>query len=166
MREDGANRLLDVAFAHPIKLFVNALGPPPASVVERCRAKGIAIGALTGTKEHALKNIAAGVEILVVSGTEAGGHCGEISTMVVVPEVLDAIKDHAGVEVLAAGGIATGPTDGGRDGDGCGGGLDWLRLADDDRGRRPLRRSRRRCSPLPRATPFARAAARASRRVN
>ena len=108
MREDGAQKLLDVAFGHPIKLFVNALGPPPQSVVDRCRTRGIAIGALTGAKEHALKNIAAGVEILVVSGTEAGGHCGEISTMVIVPEVLDAIKDHPGVEVLAAGGIATG----------------------------------------------------------
>jgi len=108
LREDGAQKLLDVAFAHPIKLFVNALGPPPRAIVERCRAQGIAVGALTGAKEHALKNIAAGADILVVSGTEAGGHCGEISTMVVVPEVLDAIKDHPEVSVLAAGGIATG----------------------------------------------------------
>jgi NAD(P)H-dependent flavin oxidoreductase YrpB (nitropropane dioxygenase family) len=108
MKEDGAQRLLDVAFAHPIKLFVNALGPPPKSVVDRCRAKGISIGALTGAREHAMKNIAAGADILVVSGTEAGGHCGEISTMVVVPDVIDAIQDHPDVHVLAAGGIATG----------------------------------------------------------
>jgi NAD(P)H-dependent flavin oxidoreductase YrpB (nitropropane dioxygenase family) len=108
MKEDGAQRLLDVAFAHPIKLFVNALGPPPKSVVDRCRTNGIAVGALTGAREHAMKNIAAGVDILVVSGTEAGGHCGEISTMVVVPDVIDAIQDHPDVHVLAAGGIATG----------------------------------------------------------
>jgi NAD(P)H-dependent flavin oxidoreductase YrpB (nitropropane dioxygenase family) len=108
MREYGAQRLLDVAFAHPIKLFVNALGPPPKSVVDRCRAQGIAVGALTGSRQHALKNVEAGVEILVASGTEAGGHCGEISTLVVVPEVLDAIKDYPEVQVLAAGGIATG----------------------------------------------------------
>ncbi len=108
LREDGAQRLLDVAFSHPISLFVNALGVPPKSVMERCRAKGIAVGALTGAKEHALKHAAAGVDILVVSGTEAGGHCGEVSTMVLVPEVLDAIKDYPGIEVLAAGGIATG----------------------------------------------------------
>ncbi|MDX2156534.1 MAG: nitronate monooxygenase [Hyphomicrobiaceae bacterium] len=108
MREGGAQKLLDVAFGHPIKLFVNALGPPPKSVVDRCRAQGIAVGALTGAREHAMKNVAAGVDILVVSGTEAGGHCGEISTMVVVPDVLDAIKDHPDVHVLAAGGIATG----------------------------------------------------------
>lgn len=108
MREGGAQKLLDVAFAHPIRMFVNALGVPPKSVMDRCRAKGIAVGALTGAREHALKHAAAGVDVLVVSGTEAGGHCGEVSTMVLVPEVLDAIRDYPGIQVLAAGGIATG----------------------------------------------------------
>lgn len=108
MREAGAAELLDVAFEHPIKLFVNALGVPPPAIVERCRAQGIAVGALTGAREHALKHAEAGVDILVVSGTEAGGHCGEVSTMVVVPDVLDAIQDYPEMDVLAAGGIATG----------------------------------------------------------
>ena len=108
MREAGADALLDVACSHPISLFVNALGVPPAAVIERCRAQGIAIGALTGAKEHALKHAQVGVDILVTSGTEAGGHCGEISTMVLIPEVLEAIADYDDVHVLAAGGIATG----------------------------------------------------------
>ena len=108
MREAGASDLLDVAFEHPISLFVNALGVPPQSVIERCRDRDIAVGALTGAREHALKHAAAGVDILVVSGTEAGGHCGEISTMVVVPDVIDAVKDYDDIHVLAAGGIATG----------------------------------------------------------
>ncbi len=108
MREEGAARLLDVAFAHPIKLFVSALGVPPPAIIQRAKAKGIAVGALTGAKEHALKHAAAGVDILVVSGTEAGGHCGEVSTMVLVPEVLEAVRDYLDVQVLAAGGIATG----------------------------------------------------------
>ena len=108
MREAGAGDLLDVAFEHPISLFVNALGVPPQSVIERCRDRDIAVGALTGAREHALKHAAAGVDILVVSGTEAGGHCGEISTMVVVPDVIDAVKDYDDIHVLAAGGIATG----------------------------------------------------------
>ena len=51
---------------------------------------------------------AAGVDILVVQGTEAGGHCGEVSTMVLVPEVIKAIKPIRDVPVLAAGGIMTG----------------------------------------------------------
>lgn len=108
MREAGAGELLDVAFNHPIKLFVNALGVPPAAIIERCHANDIAVGALTGAREHALKHAEAGVDLLVVSGTEAGGHCGEVSTMVVVPDVLDAIQDYPEMDVLAAGGIATG----------------------------------------------------------
>jgi NAD(P)H-dependent flavin oxidoreductase YrpB (nitropropane dioxygenase family) len=108
MREGGAAELLDVAFAHPISLFVNALGVPPPAIIERCRSKGVLVGALTGAREHAVKHAAAGVDILVVSGTEAGGHCGEISTMVVVPDVIEAVKDYPDVHVLAAGGIATG----------------------------------------------------------
>ena len=108
MREAGANQLLEVAFRHPITLFVNALGVPPRSVIEKCRDKNILVGALTGAREHAVKHAAAGVDILVVSGTEAGGHCGEISTMVVVPDVIDSVKANQDIFVLAAGGIATG----------------------------------------------------------
>ena len=108
MREAGAQKILDVAFAHPIKLIVNALGVPPSSMIERARANGALVGALTGAKEHAVKHAEAGVDILVVSGTEAGGHCGEVSTMVLVPEVLCTMEAYPDVEILAAGGIATG----------------------------------------------------------
>ena len=108
MREAGANQLLEVAFRHPITLFVNALGVPPKSVIKRCQDKNILVGALTGAREQAVKHAAAGVDILVVSGTEAGGHCGEISTMVVVPDVIEAVKSNEDIFVLAAGGIATG----------------------------------------------------------
>ena len=108
LREAGANKLLDVAFGHPIKLFVNALGVPPPAIMKRARDKGILVGALTGAKEHAVKHAKAGVDILVVSGTEAGGHCGEVSTLVLVPEVLQAVEGYENIDVLAAGGIATG----------------------------------------------------------
>ena len=109
MRESGASAQLEVALNHPIKAVVNALGAPPAFMVEAARAKGIAVGALTGSREHAMKNVEAGVDFLVVSGTEAGGHCGEISTMVVVPEVIETLQQHdMDVPVLAAGGIVTG----------------------------------------------------------
>jgi NAD(P)H-dependent flavin oxidoreductase YrpB (nitropropane dioxygenase family) len=108
MREAGAMKLIDVAFKHPINLFVNALGVPPKSIMERARARGILVGALTGAREHAIKHAEAGVDILVAAGGEAGGHCGEISTMVLVPEVLQAIEPYKNIDVLAAGGIATG----------------------------------------------------------
>ncbi len=109
LRESGASAQLDVALQHPIRAVVNALGAPPAFMVEKARAKGIAVGALTGSREHALKNVEAGVDFLVVSGTEAGGHCGEISTLVVVPEVIETLRQNGhDVPVLAAGGIVTG----------------------------------------------------------
>ncbi len=108
MREAGAMKLIDVAFKHPIKLFVNALGVPPKSIMERAWAKGIMVGALTGAKEHAIKHAEAGVDILVAAGGEAGGHCGEVATIVLIPEVLQAIEPYKDIYVLAAGGIATG----------------------------------------------------------
>jgi NAD(P)H-dependent flavin oxidoreductase YrpB (nitropropane dioxygenase family) len=108
LREKGATAQMDVAFNHPIKMIVNALGVPPASMFERAREAGILVGALTGAKEHAIKHAEAGVDVLVVSGTEAGGHCGEVSTLVLVPEVVEAVSDHPNVSVLAAGGIVTG----------------------------------------------------------
>ena len=107
-RAAGAEGVMDVAFAHPISMIVNALGVPPAYMLEQAHAKGIAVGALTGAKEHAIKHAEAGVDVLVVSGTEAGGHCGEISTMVLIPEVVRAMEAYPGVQILAAGGIATG----------------------------------------------------------
>ena len=108
LRVAGAVEIMNVAFRHPIKLIVNALGVPPEAMFSRARANGAYVGALTGAKEHAVKHAEAGVDILVVAGTEAGGHCGEVSTLVLVPEVLDAIASYPDMEVLAAGGIATG----------------------------------------------------------
>lgn len=108
MRVSGASEVMDVAFQHPIKMIVNALGVPPEAMFERARAHGALVGALTGAKEHAVKHAEAGVDVLVVAGTEAGGHCGEVSTMVLVPEVLETIAGYDDMYVLAAGGIATG----------------------------------------------------------
>ncbi len=108
LRVSGASEVMDTAFRHPIKLIVNALGVPPEAMFSRARANGALVGALTGAKEHAVKHAEAGVDILVVAGTEAGGHCGEVSTMVLVPEVLDTIASYPDMFALAAGGIATG----------------------------------------------------------
>ncbi|HET9896061.1 MAG TPA: nitronate monooxygenase family protein [Streptosporangiaceae bacterium] len=106
--DEVGERLLDVAFGHPIKLIASALGTPPPYMIQRARAAGVPIAALVGAREHAIKQVDAGVDILVAAGTEAGGHCGEVTTMVLVPEVIDAIKPIRRVPVLAAGGIVTG----------------------------------------------------------
>ncbi|MBL6457673.1 nitronate monooxygenase [Belnapia sp. T6] len=104
-QRETAERLMDVAFGHPIRLIANALGVPPASMMERARAAGIPCAALVGARDHALRQVEAGVDILVAQGGEAGGHCGEVSTMVLVPEVL---RVAGNTPVLAAGGIMTG----------------------------------------------------------
>ena len=109
IREQGAQSLLDIALSHPIALIANALGTPPAYMLERSKAARVPVAALVGSSKHALAQVQAGVDILIAAGTEAGGHCGEIGTMVLVPDVIRAIRQ-AGFDtpVLAAGGIVTG----------------------------------------------------------
>jgi NAD(P)H-dependent flavin oxidoreductase YrpB (nitropropane dioxygenase family) len=108
LQQGGAEDLLDVAFAHPIGLIANALGVPPPVMLERGRQHGVPVAALVGAREHAVQQVRAGVDILIAAGTEAGGHCGEVSTLVLVPEVIEAVRPLADVPVLAAGGIVTG----------------------------------------------------------
>jgi len=105
---DRAMEVLEAAFEFPIRLIANALGVPPPAMLEMGRKHGVPVAALVGAKEHAIRQVNAGVDILVVQGTEAGGHCGEVSTLVLVPEVIKAIKPIRSVPVLAAGGIMTG----------------------------------------------------------
>ena len=105
---EQAMRTMEAAFEHPIKMIANALGVPPPAMIEMGKRHGVPVAALVGAKEHAIRQVNAGVDILVVQGTEAGGHCGEVTTMVLVPEVLQAIKKIRDVPVLAAGGIMNG----------------------------------------------------------
>jgi NAD(P)H-dependent flavin oxidoreductase YrpB (nitropropane dioxygenase family) len=97
--------VIELLFRHPIRLIASALGPPPEWMIEMGRAHGVKVAALAGTVEHARRHAEAGVDIVVAQGYEAGGHTGEISTMVLVPEVVDAV---APLPVLAAGGIGNG----------------------------------------------------------
>jgi enoyl-CoA hydratase/carnithine racemase/NAD(P)H-dependent flavin oxidoreductase YrpB (nitropropane dioxygenase family) len=104
MTPEGARHLMAIAVEHPaVKMVVSALGAPPADVVEQLRSRDVVIGALCGRARHAERHIAAGVEVVIAQGTEAGGHTGDIATMVLVPEVVQAVGDRA--TVLAAGGI-------------------------------------------------------------
>jgi NAD(P)H-dependent flavin oxidoreductase YrpB (nitropropane dioxygenase family) len=97
---------VDVALSHPIRLIANALGSPPDDVIERAHERGVPVAALAGKAEHARRHVDNGVDIVVAQGYEAGGHTGEIATMVLVPEIVDAVGDRA--PVLAAGGIGSG----------------------------------------------------------
>jgi NAD(P)H-dependent flavin oxidoreductase YrpB (nitropropane dioxygenase family) len=101
-----ARQHVEVALAHPARLIANALGPPPPDVIAAAHDKGMLVAALAGKAAHARAQVASGVDIVVGQGHEAGGHTGEIGTMVLVPEIVDAVGDN--VPVLAAGGIGSG----------------------------------------------------------
>jgi NAD(P)H-dependent flavin oxidoreductase YrpB (nitropropane dioxygenase family) len=102
---DGAGSLLDVAFSHRISLIASALGTPPPDLTARGKAAGVVVAALVGAPKHAERQLAAGVDLLIAQGTEAGGHTGTIATMVLTPEI---VALAGGRPVLAAGGIASG----------------------------------------------------------
>jgi NAD(P)H-dependent flavin oxidoreductase YrpB (nitropropane dioxygenase family) len=97
--------VIEIVFQHNISLIASALGPPPPWMIEMSRERGVKVAALAGTVEHARRHVEAGVDIVVAQGYEAGGHTGQVSTMVLVPEVVDAV---APIPVLAAGGIGSG----------------------------------------------------------
>jgi NAD(P)H-dependent flavin oxidoreductase YrpB (nitropropane dioxygenase family) len=100
-----ADAQLDIALAHGAALVVNALGPPPQHMIERAKEEGRLVGALAGKAQHAERHVNAGVDVIIAQGAEAGGHTGEIGSMVLIPEIVDAV---APVPVLGAGGIGRG----------------------------------------------------------
>ncbi|HVA43839.1 MAG TPA: nitronate monooxygenase family protein [Acidimicrobiales bacterium] len=102
---DLARELVEVGLGHPIKLLANALGSPPKDVIQLAHDHGVKVAALSGKVQHAERHVANGVDIVVAQGSEAGGHTGEIGTMVLVADVVDAVSP---TPVLAAGGIGCG----------------------------------------------------------
>ena len=105
MSAESQDPNLDIALAHGASLIVNALGPPPQHMIERCNEVGAKTGALAGKAQHAERHVNAGVDFIIAQGSEAGGHTGEIGTMVLIPEIVDAVGD---TPVLGAGGIGRG----------------------------------------------------------
>jgi NAD(P)H-dependent flavin oxidoreductase YrpB (nitropropane dioxygenase family) len=97
--------LTDIALAHPISLLASALGPPNPETIQRAHDQGVQVASLVGRVQQAERSVASGVDIIIAQGYEAGGHTGEVASMVLVPDVVDAISPKP---VLAAGGIGTG----------------------------------------------------------
>ncbi len=105
VHEKGRQQV-DVALGHDIKLLANALGSPPDDVVNLAHEHGVKVAALCGTVPQAERHVARGVDVVVAQGTEAGGHTGEVASLILWPDVVDAIG--ADTPVLAAGGIGDG----------------------------------------------------------
>lgn len=101
---NAAGPQLDITLAHGAAFVANALGPPPQFLIDRVKEAGRLVGALAGRPQHAERHQAAGVDIIIAQGSEAGGHTGEIGSMVLIPEIVDAVD----IPVLGAGGIGRG----------------------------------------------------------
>jgi NAD(P)H-dependent flavin oxidoreductase YrpB (nitropropane dioxygenase family) len=104
--EATATPQLEIALQHDnVKLIANALGTPPPEIIQMVKDRGLKVAALCGSPYQARKHVDAGVDIVIAQGGEAGGHCGEVGSIVLWPQV---IKEVAPVPVLAAGGIGSG----------------------------------------------------------
>lgn len=102
---DRAMSQWEVSQRYGPSLVASALGPPPSEVVEEARARGQTLVGLVGAPEHVRHQRDRGVDILVAQGHEAAGHTGEITSLVLVPQIVDAAD---GLPVVAAGGIGDG----------------------------------------------------------
>ncbi len=104
--EATATPQVEIALQHPkVTLIANALGTPPADMIEKIQSAGRKVAALCGSPKQARKHADAGVDIIIAQGGEGGGHCGEVGSIVLWPQV---VKEVAPVPVLAAGGIGSG----------------------------------------------------------
>lgn len=104
--EATATPQVEVALQHPkVTLIANALGTPPADMIKHIHDSGRKVAALCGSPAQARKHADAGVDIVIAQGGEGGGHCGEVGSIVLWPQV---VKEVAPVPVLAAGGIGSG----------------------------------------------------------
>ena len=152
---------VQIALEHPIKLLANALGSPPKDVVDLAHEHGVKVAALCGSVQQAERHVNQGVDIVVAQGGEAGGHTGDVASLILWPDVVDAI---APTPVLAAGGIGTGRQIAAALALGCEGvwtGSIWLTTAESDTGTMAMEK----LLEAERATRCGRAAGRASRRA-
>jgi NAD(P)H-dependent flavin oxidoreductase YrpB (nitropropane dioxygenase family) len=104
--EATATPQVEIALQHPkMTLIANALGTPPKEIIEQIHAAGRKVAALCGSPYQARKHAEADVDIIIAQGGEGGGHCGDVGSIVLWPQV---VKEVAPRPVLAAGGIGSG----------------------------------------------------------
>jgi len=104
--EATATPQVEIALRHPkMTMIANALGTPPVEMIKHIHESGRKVAALCGSPAQALKHAAADVDIIIAQGGEGGGHCGDVGSIVLWPQV---VKQVAPRPVLAAGGIGSG----------------------------------------------------------
>ena len=104
--EATATPQVEIALGHPkMALIANALGTPPKEMIDHIHAEGRKVAALCGSPYQARKHADADVDIIIAQGGEGGGHCGDVGSIVLWPQVVKAVAPRP---VLAAGGIGSG----------------------------------------------------------
>lgn len=103
MSIEDAKEKLEICFRYEVEVIACALGTPKW-VVDECHARGVKVLSMVGSARHARSAIKAGADVVVVQGTEGGGHTGDVGLITLLAEVLD----FATVPVVAAGGIVNG----------------------------------------------------------
>jgi NAD(P)H-dependent flavin oxidoreductase YrpB (nitropropane dioxygenase family) len=104
--EATATPLIEEALTRPqCRLIANALGTPPADKIKMIKDSGRLVGALCGRVKQAVAHKEAGLDFIIAQGGEGGGHTGDVGSMVLWPQIIEAV---APVPVLAAGGIGNG----------------------------------------------------------
>ena len=94
---------LELAAAHRLPIVTTGAGSP-GKVLERLKPLGTVVIPVVASVTQARRVEKQGADAVVAEGMEAGGHIGELTTMVLVPQIAEAVK----VPVIAAGGIADG----------------------------------------------------------
>lgn len=108
------DQLIEVVISHGTKLFVSAVGVPPAKTIQRLHESGILVMNMVGAPKHAEKALKAGVDIVCAQGGEGGGHTGDVPFSVLIPAVVDVAKKYNSpltgkpALVVAAGGVNDG----------------------------------------------------------
>ncbi len=102
---DAVQGLIDVTIEERVPVLISGLGSPRGAVPE-AHASGIYVMAVVGAVRHAQKAVADGVDAVIASGRDGGGHVGEVGTAALVPAVVGAVD----APVIAAGGLADGPS--------------------------------------------------------
>ncbi|OJJ44639.1 hypothetical protein ASPZODRAFT_153545 [Penicilliopsis zonata CBS 506.65] len=112
--EGHLDELIEEVISAGAKLFVSAVGVPPARTIRRLHEAGILVMNMVGAPRHAEKALEAGVDIVCAQGGEGGGHTGDVPFSVLVPAVVDVASRYTSpltgqkVLVVAAGGINDG----------------------------------------------------------
>ena len=111
--DDNFKQQIDLIIEENIKICSFTFGIPDQDIIDKLKSKGILLIGTATTVDEAIKNEEKGIDIIVMQGSEAGGHRGSfldshqtsmIGTMALIPQVVDQVN----IPVIAAGGITDG----------------------------------------------------------